>query len=111
MRHRSTPAPYGAGAVGANGRLGNGNTAYVLSPPAAGTAVDSGPALAATAISAGYQHTCAILTTARSVLGATAPPGRLGYGNQATMGDNERGPSAGAVDIGAGRRAVAISAG
>ena len=37
--------------------------------------------------------------------------GRLGYGNQATIGDNEAPAAAGAVDIGAGRRAVAISAG
>jgi hypothetical protein len=37
--------------------------------------------------------------------------GRLGYGNQATIGDNETPAAAGAVDIGAGRRAVAISAG
>ena len=95
---------------GANGRLGNGSTASVLSP-AAGAAVDLGPGLTATAITAGYQHACAILSDGSVRCWGLGTAGRLGYGNQASVGDNESVASAGPVDLGAGHRAVAISAG
>ena len=95
---------------GANGRLGNGSTGAVLSP-AAGPPVDFGPGLTATAITAGYQHACAILSDGSVRCWGLGTAGRLGYGNQSSVGDNEQVSAAGPVDIGAGHRAVAISAG
>lgn len=94
---------------GANGRLGYGNTANVLSPSAA-PAVDLG-GRRAVAITAGASHTCVIVDDGSVRCWGNGVSGRLGYGNQATIGDNESPASAGPVDIGAGRRAVAISAG
>lgn len=95
---------------GANGRLGNGSTAPVLTP-AAGAPVDFGPNLTATAITAGYQHACAILSDGSVRCWGLGTAGRLGYGSQASVGDNEQVASVAPVDLGAGRRAVAISAG
>ncbi len=95
---------------GANGRLGNGSTASVLSPTA-GPPVDFGSTLTATAVSAGYQHACAILSDGSVRCWGLGTAGRLGYGNQSSVGDNEQVSSAGPVDLGAGHRAVAISAG
>ncbi len=94
---------------GANGRLGYANTANVLSPAAA-PAVDLG-GRRAVAITAGASHTCVIVDDGSVRCWGNGVSGRLGYGNQATIGDNESPAAAGAVDIGAGRRAVAISAG
>ena len=95
---------------GANGRLGYASTANVLSPASA-PAVDLGPGRTATAITAGASHTCAILDNGSVRCWGNGVSGRLGYGNQLTVGDNESPAAAGPVDIGAGRRAVAISAG
>jgi alpha-tubulin suppressor-like RCC1 family protein len=94
---------------GANGRLGYGNTANVLSPALAG-AVDLG-GRRAVAITAGASHTCVILDDGTVRCWGNGVSGRLGYGNQATIGDNETPAAVGPVDIGAGRRAVAITAG
>ena len=95
---------------GANGRLGYGNSANVLSPSAAGP-VDLGPGRTATAITAGASHTCVILDTGAVRCWGNGVSGRLGYGNQRSIGDDETPGSVGTVDIGAGRTAVAISAG
>ena len=95
---------------GANGRLGYASTANMLSPAAA-PAVDLGPGRRATAITAGASHTCAILDDGSVRCWGNGVSGRLGYGNQSTIGDNETPAAAGPVDIGAGRRAIAISAG
>ncbi|MGE0028290.1 MAG: hypothetical protein AB7O78_14825 [Thermoleophilia bacterium] len=94
---------------GANGRLGYGNTNNILSPSAA-PAVDLG-GRRAVAITAGASHTCVIVDDGSVRCWGNGVSGRLGYGNQNTIGDNESPASAGPVDIGAGRRAVAISAG
>ena len=94
---------------GANGRLGYASTANILAPAAA-PAVDLG-GRRAVAITAGASHTCAIVDDGSVRCWGNGVSGRLGYGNQATIGDNEAPAAAGAVDIGAGRRAVAISAG
>jgi uncharacterized repeat protein (TIGR01451 family) len=94
---------------GANGRLGYGNTQNVLSPANA-PPVDLG-GHRATAITAGASHTCVILDDGSVRCWGNGTSGRLGYGNLATIGDNETPASAGPVDIGAGRRAIAISAG
>ena len=93
---------------GANGRLGTGSTASVLTPADA-TPVDLGGT--ATAITAGYQHACALLSDGTIRCWGLGTAGRLGYGNQNSIGDNESPASAGPVDLGAGHRAVAISAG
>ena len=95
---------------GANGRLGYAATANVLSPAAA-QAVDLGPGRTATAITAGASHTCAILDNGSVRCWGNGVSGRLGYGDQRSIGDDETPGSAGPVDIGAGRSAVAISAG
>lgn len=95
---------------GANGRLGYGNADNVLSAASA-PAVDLGPGRTATAITAGASHTCAILDDGSVRCWGNGVSGRLGYGNQASIGDDETPAAAGPVDIGAGRRAVAISAG
>ena len=84
---------------GANGRLGNGSTAAVLTP-AAGAPVDFGPNLTATQIAAGYQHACAILSDGSVRCWGLGTAGRLGYGSQASVGDNEQVASVGPVDLG-----------
>ena len=95
---------------GANGRLGYGNTSNILAASAA-PAVDLGPGRTATAITAGASHTCAILDNGSVRCWGNGVSGRLGYGNQTSIGDDETPAAAGPVDIGAGRTAVAISAG
>jgi uncharacterized repeat protein (TIGR01451 family) len=95
---------------GANGRLGYGNTNNVLTPATA-PPVDLGAGRTAVAITAGFSHTCAILDTGAILCWGNGVSGRLGYGNQNTIGDNETPASPGPVNIGAGHRAVAISAG
>lgn len=95
---------------GANGRLGYGNSANILSAGSA-PAVDLGPGRTATAITAGASHTCAILDDGSVRCWGNGVSGRVGYGNQRSIGDDETPGSVGPVDIGAGHRAVAISAG
>ena len=95
---------------GANGRLGYGTTANVLTPAAA-PAVDLGPGRTASAITAGASHTCAILDDGSVRCWGNGISGRLGYGDQRSIGDDESPAAVGPVDIGAGRTAVAISAG
>jgi uncharacterized repeat protein (TIGR01451 family) len=95
---------------GANGRLGYGNSANVLSPATA-PAIDLGAGRTATAITAGASHTCVILDTGAVRCWGNGVSGRLGYGDQRSIGDDETPAAVGTVDIGAGRTAVAISAG
>ncbi len=103
---------------GADGRLGYGNTNDVPDPSSVGPVNLSGHA--ATAITAGPAHTCVILDDA-SVrcwgFGGGGPgfpeDGRLGYGNTDNVGGTPATTpdKVGAVKLGAGSRAVAISAG
>lgn len=95
---------------GANGRLGYAATADVRSPAGA-PAVDIGAGRTARAITTGASHTCAIRDDGQVVCWGNGISGRLGYGNQSSIGDNEAPGSAGVVAIGPGRTAVAISAG
>ena len=90
-----------------------GNTSDVLDPGLVGS-VSLGAGRTATAITAGSAHTCAILDDHTVRCWGLGTLERLGYptlddlGNQASILD----PSATvAVDLGAGRAAVAISAG
>ncbi len=75
--------------------------------------VDLGNGRAATAISAGYRHTCAVLDNGKVKCWGAGANGRLGLGDSANRGElpGEMGGALPAVDLGAGRTATAISAG
>ena len=53
-------------------------------------------------ISAGWNHTCALLDNGTVRCWGSGSFGRLGYGNTTTIGDNETPGSVGPVDLGAG---------
>ncbi len=94
------------------GQLGYGNTTNTGSTlPASAGPVDFGPGRTAVAISAGQIHTCAILDDRSVRCWGFGNNGRLGYGNTTTIGDLQTPASVGAVDLGPGRTAVAITAG
>jgi alpha-tubulin suppressor-like RCC1 family protein len=96
--------------LGFSGQLGYGNTDTIGDDetPASVGPVSFGPGLTATAIAAGDYHTCAILDDGSVRCWGFGAEGRLGYGNTNDVLDPS---SAGPVDIGPGRIAVAISAG
>ena len=60
----------------------------------------------ATAISAGAEHTCALMSTGSVRCWGEATYGRLGYGNTNDVGDNETPASVGDVLLGGTARAV-----
>jgi alpha-tubulin suppressor-like RCC1 family protein len=62
-------------------------------------------------VSAGGSHTCALLDNGTVRCWGLGIDGQLGYGNSTTIGDNETPGSVAPVDLGAGRSAIAISAG
>ena len=98
---------------GQGGQLGYGNTSDIgdnEAPSYAGP-VDLGPSRTATAVSAGAEHTCALLDDATVRCWGTGFGGKLGYGNVTTIGDNETPGSVGPVDLGIGRTATAVTAG
>ncbi len=96
---------------GGNGRLGYGNTNAIGDDETPDTVapVDLG-GRTAKAITAGANHTCAVLDDGSVRCWGFARKGQLGYGNTQDIGDNETPGSAGPVNLGAGRTAVAISA-
>jgi alpha-tubulin suppressor-like RCC1 family protein len=102
---------------GSNGRLGSGTTNNL--GDGAGEmgnsllAVNIGDGRTARAISAGIAHTCVVLDDASVKCWGEGTSGRLGYGNQNSLGDgaNEMGANLAAVALGTGRTALAISAG
>ena len=98
---------------GGDGRLGYGNRQAVGDDETPGSVgpVDLGAGRTAKAISAGRDHTCAVLDDGSVLCWGLGNDGRLGYGNTAAVGDNETPGSAGPVQLGAGRTAKAISAG
>ncbi len=99
------------------GQLGLGDTAN--RGDAAGEmgdnlpAVDLGTGRTATAISAGTNHTCALLDNGSLKCWGENQTGELGLGDIARRGDGagEMGDNLPAVDLGTGRTAVAVSAG
>ncbi len=95
------------------GQLGNGSTSNVgdNETPGSVAPVALGAGRKALAISAGAYHTCALLDNGRVRCWGSGSHGQVGYGNTDTIGDDETPDSAGYVDLGAGRRALAISAG
>ena len=102
---------------GSQGRLGQGNTDPIgdgngLSVAIAPT-ISLGTGRTAIALTAGSSHTCAVLDNGTSKCWGNGTDGRLGYGNQNSLGDSagEMGDALPAVSLGSGRTALAISAG
>ncbi len=96
---------------GGAGQLGYGNRDNIgdnETPDTVGPVRVGGEAVA---ISAGTAHTCAVLAGGSARCWGLGATGRLGYGNQDNIGDNELPSSVAPVDLGAGRTATAISAG
>ncbi len=113
-----TCAISGAGSVrcwglGADGRLGYANTASIGDDetPAAVGPVDVGAGRTALAVTAGSAHSCAVLDDGSVRCWGSGASGELGYGNTASIGDDETPGSVGPVNLGAGRTAVAVTAG
>ena len=102
---------------GTNGRLGQGSTAHVGDGPGemgdALPAVSLGTGRTATAVSAGGQHTCALLDDATVKCWGSGQAGRLGTGAVDSRGDNpgEMGDALPAVPLGSLRTATSVSAG
>ena len=98
---------------GGEGELGYPGVSVVgaANTPASVGPVDIGAGFTATAISSGGYHTCAIRNDGSVVCWGFGGDGRLGYGNRENVGDDETPGSVGAVDLGPGAKAKAISAG
>jgi hypothetical protein len=98
---------------GGQGQLGYGNTDNLgdTEIPGLTAPVNLGAARTARAISAGADHTCAILDNGSVRCWGDGTDGELGYGNTSNVGDAQSPASVGPVDLGPGRTAVAISAG
>ena len=93
---------------GGDGRLGYGKIADVgrfedTTPDTVGP-VNLGQN--ATAISAGFGHTCAILADSSLRCWGFAGDGRLGYANVSSIGDDEQPVSAGPVNVGGPVKAI-----
>ncbi len=98
-----------------NGQLGYGNSndvgATPDTPPGKAGPVDLGPRRTAKAISAGFDHTCAVLDDGSVRCWGRGFNGQLGYGNTEDVGVSQTPGSVAPVYLGPGRTAVAISAG
>ena len=86
-------------------RIGDNETPGSVAP------VDLGPGRTAKAITAGGFHTCALLDNGTVRCWGFGGDGRLGGGNIDNIGDDEVPGAVPPVNLGAGRTAVAISAG
>lgn len=98
---------------GGFGQLGYGSTANVGDKQTPGSVgpVNLGPGRTAVAISAGSQHTCVVLDNRSVRCWGYNGLGQLGYGNTTNVGNSQTPDTAGPVDLGPGRTAVAIAAG
>ena len=102
---------------GANGRLGSGDEVSRGDEPgemgASLAVVSLGTGRHAVALTAGGQHTCALLDNASAVCWGLGATGRLGTGAEDDIGNDagEMGDALVAVPLGSGRTAVAVSAG
>lgn len=102
---------------GGDGRLGYEDTDNVGDGIGVSTAlagqVDLGSGRTALAVAAGGEHTCALLDDVTVTCWGSGGDGQLGYDDTANVGDGVGASvaSAGAVDFGAGRNAVALTAG
>jgi alpha-tubulin suppressor-like RCC1 family protein len=103
--------------VNTYGQLGLGDTNHRGDGPgeAASTAVavDLGSGVTATAIAAGSDHTCALLSSGVVKCWGRNGDGQLGLGDTNSRGDgaNEMGDNLSAVDLGSGVTVIAIAAG
>jgi hypothetical protein len=75
--------------------------------------INLGTGRTAVAISAGSTHTCAVLDNATAKCWGAGANGRLGYGDQSSLGDDagEMGIALAAVSLGTGRTVKALSSG
>ena len=93
-----------------NGQLGDGGTvssnAYTSAPSS--TAIDLGTGRTAVAVSAGWEHTCAVLDNGDMKCWGDDSKGQLGDGGTDT---DTSAPSSTAIDLGTGRTAVALDVG
>ncbi|MGB7587662.1 MAG: hypothetical protein WBM00_03025, partial [Solirubrobacterales bacterium] len=101
---------WGENNFGGEGLLGYPGTPMATSPNSVGP-VDLGAGRTAVKIATGSDHTCAILDNGSVRCWGSGGSGQLGYGNTNAIGDNETPGSVGPVNLGAGRTAVAITAG
>jgi alpha-tubulin suppressor-like RCC1 family protein len=101
----------GSGQLGLGNTTSRGNTTGTMGANL--PAVDLGAGRTATAITAGANHTCALLDNATVKCWGANAFGQLGLGDTNPRGDgaNEMGANLPAVDLGAGRTATAITAG
>jgi alpha-tubulin suppressor-like RCC1 family protein len=99
--------------AGGSGRLGYGNTDSIgdNETPDMVEPVKIGEGRAAKAITAGAEHTCAVLDNDTVRCWGFGAFGQLGYGNGDAIGDNEDPGAVGPVELGPRRTAAAISAG
>ncbi|HEX8122278.1 MAG TPA: hypothetical protein VF549_13535 [Solirubrobacteraceae bacterium] len=97
---------------GAHGKLGTGATEDVgdFEHPASAPPVALGPGRTALAVSAGDEHSCALLDTHDVRCWGMGADGRLGTGNSADVGDDEAASVGAIVDLGP-HTAKAISLG
>ncbi|MFP2908341.1 RCC1 domain-containing protein [Pyxidicoccus sp. 3LFB2] len=70
----------------AQGQLGYGTVTQLLAPPSSHTGLNNIPAYFVTA---GANHTCALLTNGKALCWGLGSNGQLGYGNTNTIGDDE----------------------
>ncbi len=101
--------------LGIHGQLGYGNQNAIgdqtgETPDGVGP-VDLGAGRSAAELSAGDEHTCAVLDDGTVRCWGNGEFGALGYGNEDDIGESESPGSAGPVDLGAGRTATAIASG
>lgn len=90
------------------GLLGNGPAPSGLTPGEIGPLPSVG---AAHDVALGGAHACAIRVDGGVVCWGRGNGGRLGYGDEADLGDDELAGTSGTVDLGPGRTAKAIAAG
>lgn len=102
---------------GSSGQLGTGSPNSVGSQPgqmgAALVPVDLGTGRTARVITAGVSHACAVLDNGQLKCWGRNDNGQLGLGDATDRGSapNQMGDTLPAVNLGTGRRAVAVSAG
>jgi alpha-tubulin suppressor-like RCC1 family protein len=101
--------------AGGGGQLGYGNPNSVgdtaTRTPASVGPVDVGPGRTARAISAGGDHTCAVLDDASVRCWGSGVFGQIGYPDTISLGDSQTPGSVGPVDLGPGRTATAVGTG
>ncbi|PRP94871.1 RCC1 domain-containing protein [Enhygromyxa salina] len=86
---------------GTAGKLGLGNTTFIGDNELPNTVGPLNLGGTTVQIAAGAVHTCALLDTGEVLCWGQNSNGQLGYGNTASVGDNETPASVGPVDIGA----------